>query len=197
VAIAAVGGAVIVLTMLVPRHAPATSTGSVRVPEPGKASVQTPAAHRASAAAAVATPRWRATSEWTGGRRKSVAYELAADRPVRLWMRQVTPVLVVRCLAGSLDAFVVTGSASAIEPGRTDHTVRLTFDDAPEIVERWGDSADRDGLFAPDGRGLLARVASARQLRFTFTPHNAPVAEASFSLAGADALQAPLGKHCR
>ena len=200
-AVAGVGGAAIVLTMLVPsghptRHAAPGSDlargAPARVPAP--AAVTT--ADRADVARPAA-PAWRATAEWTGGRKKSVAYELTADRPVRIWMHQVTPVLVVRCLAGTLDAFVVTGSASAIEPGHLDHTVRLVFDHGAEATERWTDSADHDGLFAPDGKALFSQLSSSSTLRFTFTPHNAPAAETVFSVTGADGLSAALGKHCR
>jgi hypothetical protein len=208
ISVAAVGGAAIVLTMLVPStrdrepaaagrplaatvdngsHAAALERPSAAVGEPPHARVEKPLAP---------APAWRLTDEWTGGRRKSVAYEIAAARPVRLWMRQATPVLVVRCLGGTLDAFVVTGSASAIEPGRSDHRVRLAFDDRPAETEHWTDSADHDGLFAPDGPAIVARLASARTLRFTFTPHNAPDAEAVFQVSGTDSLRGRLDKHC-
>jgi hypothetical protein len=196
---ACLAGIAVVATMLVPKlstpHAPRVVAPPVAV-APVAAPVEAP---RVVAVAAVTRPAsaWHETSEWTGGRKKSIAFEMAAEEPVRLWMRHIRPVLVVRCLGGTLDAFVVTQSASAIEPGRTDHTVRLAFDEGLVAVERWVDSAERDGLFAPDGRAVVERAASSGRLRFTFTPHNAPPAEASFRLAGIESLQAPLMKHCK
>jgi hypothetical protein len=200
VTLAAIAGVVIVLTMLVPKTpghegAAVDSRPAAAAPDARSAAVEKAAHARVPAAAMPSS--WRSTDEWTGGRKKSVAYELAAERPVRVWMRQATPVLVVRCLAGTLDAFVVTGSASAIEPGRTDHGVRLAFDGGQPMTERWTDSADHDGLFAPDGPAVVARLASAHTLRFTFTPHNAPDAEAHFNVSGLEALRSKLNQHCR
>ena len=199
IAVAAVGGAAIVLTMLVPRAGPREPAAAVVAP-PSLAvlppAASSPAAAGSTATSAVARRGWRPANEWVGSRRKSVAFELAAASPVRVWMRQVTPTLVVRCLGGSLDAFVVTESPSAIEPGRSDHAVRLVFD-GQERVERWADSAGHDGLFAPDGGAFLARLSKARTLTVGFTPHNAPAAEASFEVSGAADLVGPLKKHCR
>jgi hypothetical protein len=193
VSLAVLAGVVIVLTMLVPST---PGHESVSVDRSAPAAVHT--RERAAVTASVTTPApaWRSTDEWTGGRKKSMAYELAAERPVRLWMRRATPVLVLRCLAGTLDAFVVTGSATAIEPGRTDHTVHLALDDGQPETQHWTDSADHDGLFAPNGPAVVSRLASARRLRFSFTPHNAPLAEATFDVSGIEALQARLGQHC-
>jgi hypothetical protein len=202
ISVAAVGGAAIVLTMLVPSTRGRDSASADRpvaaaVNTRDHAAVETRENATVNAAVAPSAPAWRLTDEWTGGRKKSVAYEIAAARPVRLWMRQGTPVLVVRCLGGTLDAFVVTGSASAIEPGRSDHRVRLAFDDRPAETEHWTDSADHDGLFAPDGPAIVARLASARTLRFTFTPHNAPDADAVFDVSGIESLRGRLDQYCR
>jgi hypothetical protein len=198
IAIAAVGGAAIVLTMLVPR-AGSREPGVVAAAPPARTLLPQAASSPAglsTPAPPVATARWRAADEWVGSRRRSVAFELAAASPVRVWMRQVTPTLVVRCLGGSLDAFVVTQSPSTIEPGRSDHTVRLVFD-GQERVEHWADSAEHDGLFAPDGGAFLARLSKARTLTVGFTPHNAPATEASFAVSGAADLVGPLKRHCR
>jgi len=196
VAIAAAGGAAIVLTMLVPRAG--THEASVATPAP-RQSVQPaarPPALRSTPAPTLPRVGWHPANEWVGSRKKSLAFELAAASPVRMWMRQVTPVLVVRCLGGSLDAFVVTESPISMEAGRSDHTVRLAFD-GQEHVEHWADSADHDGLFAPDGHAFLARLSPAQTLRIGFAPHNAPAVEAVFAVAGASELVAPLEKHCR
>jgi hypothetical protein len=210
VAAASLAGVVVVVTMLVPRLsisqpaavAAPSGTGAVAAAAPAPTvATSVPAAPSRVVTApppvAPAGPAWHETNEWTGGRKKSVAFELAAERPVRTWMRHVTPVLVVRCLNGTIDTFVVTHSPSAIEPGRTDHAVRLAFDDAAVVEERWIDSAEHDGLFAPDGRSVLDRGARSGRLRFVFQPHNAPAAEATFQLAGLETLQGPLTKFCK
>jgi hypothetical protein len=198
IVIAAVGGAAIVLTILVPRaghrdFAPTVSSAPVAAATSTAPSRSVPAA---PAAGVTVSRGWQQATEWVGLHRRSIAFEVEADRAVRAWMRQVRPVLVVRCLRGSLDAFVVTGSASSIEPGRPDHTVRLAFDDEPPVVEHWADSAENDGLFAPDGAAFLERLSRTRTLRVAFTPHNAPEAEAVFGVTGAEAIVGPLERYC-
>ena len=133
---------------------------------------------------------------WTGRERHSTAFELAADNMVSIWMRTVRPTLVVRCMAGSLDAFVFTTSAAQIEPQTNDHTVRFSFDGGADVTERWPDSEDHDALFAPDGAAFTRRVAAARELRFGFKPHNAPAVTAHFTVAGLSQLIEPAAREC-
>jgi len=152
---------------------------------------------------ALATPTvpavWQADREgrWTGGDRRSVAFQLEADREVPVWMGQARPVLVVRCLARATDVFVYTESAAQIEPQDENHAVRLRFDEEPELAERWPDSSDHDALFAPDGRAMARRLSRARRLRFAFTPQNARPVDVDFSLQGVDDAIAPVAKACR
>jgi hypothetical protein len=133
---------------------------------------------------------------WAGHERNSTAFELAADNMVSIWMRTVRPTLVVRCVAGSLDAFVYTTSAVQIEPQTNDHTVRFSFDGNPDVTERWPDSEEHDALFAPNGAAFAHRVAAARELRFGFKPHNAPPVTAHFTVAGLSALIEPAAREC-
>lgn len=168
-----------------PAHDAAASSVPVRAPQPAAASL-------------VPRPVWQTDDgRWTGGHRRSVAFQLEADRYVAAWMRQVRPVLVVRCLGGSTDVFVYTDTAAQIERVDDNHTVRVQFDDGPETVERWPDSADHDALFAPDGRAMAQRLGTARRLRFSFTPHNARPVDVEFSTAGFDQFLAPVAKACR
>jgi hypothetical protein len=145
-----------------------------------------------------AAPKWTSANQqkWVSSHRRSVAFELPAERRVAVWMEHVRPLLVVRCLAGSVDTFVVTETAAAIEPQDGDHTVHLAFDGGPADTERWPDSVHHDALFAPEGRAFAERLASARTLRFGFTPHNAPPVTAEFALAGADQVLASVARAC-
>jgi hypothetical protein len=120
---------------------------------------------------------------WIGSER-DLAYEVAADKPVSVWMRSVRPVLVVRCANRVTDVFVFTDSAARIEGGTPDHTVRLQFDDGPEESQRWPDADRHDALFAPDGAALARRLAGVSTLRFGFTPHNAQPVMVRFQVAG-------------
>ena len=195
VAAATFAGAAIVVTLLVPKPSTETRAGAAPALSPVRAA---PSARASSAVVEPsARPGWRIASEWVGTRKRSLAYELEADNKVHVWMRQVRPVLVVRCLSREIDAFVVTGSASSAEAGRDDHAVHVTMDDQPPAAERWLDSAEHDALFAPRGATFVDRLAKARSLRFEFTPHNTPTAEASFDLTGAADVAARLARTCR
>ena len=157
----------------------------------------------AAAAAAVPPPpidgvKWSAANvaHWTGRARNSAAFELHAENTVAVWTRHVRPLLVVRCMAKTTEAFVITDSALKIEPETDDHTVSFSFDGEPETKERWLDAADHNAVFAPDGAGFTQRLARARTLHFGYHPHNAEPVIAVFHVNGLGSLIEPSAKHC-
>jgi hypothetical protein len=142
--------------------------------------------------------RWSAENSayWVGRQRKAIAFELLAENKIGVWMRQVHPRLVVRCMASRTEVFVLTESAAKIELGTEDHTVRIGFDDQPEVAERWPDSSEHDALFAPDGAAFAQRLTTASTLRFGFTPHNAAPASMRFNVGGLGPLIEPVAREC-
>jgi hypothetical protein len=148
--------------------------------------------------AAPAAPKWTHVSAgpWTGGDRKSVAFELQANNRIHIRTRDVTPVLVVRCQAGQIEPFVYTQSAARMEPQDGDHTVRVAFDDGPEATERWPDSDEHDALFAKDSAAFTRQLATAKTLRFGFEPHNAGPAVMQFDVSGLNELLHGSAKQC-
>ena len=100
-------------------------------------------------------------------------------------MKQVRPTLVVRCMDKRTDVFVYTDSAARIEEQDENHTVRVAFDGDEGAHERWPDSVEHDALFAPDGKAMAGRILASRQMRFTFSPHNAAPVTATFEVGGA------------
>ena len=76
-------------------------------------------------------PAWssRNQSRWISNPRKNAAFELEANQPVAVWLKQVRPTLVVRCMDKRTDVFVYTDSAARIEEQDENHTVRVAFDD--------------------------------------------------------------------
>ena len=156
-------------------------------------------ASRTSAAASVPlTPKWRQVigGRWTGGDKKSVAFELPANNRIHIWTRDVTPLLIVRCHGGQVEPFVYTQSAARMEPQDGDHTVRVAFDEGPEVTERWPDSDEHDALFAKDSAAFAQALATAQTLRFGFEPHNAPPASARFDVSGINELLSAAAKPC-
>ncbi len=113
-----------------------------------------------------------------------MAFELQANNRIHIWTRDVTPLLIVRCQGGQVEPFVYTQSAARMEVQDGDHTVRMAFDDGPEVTERWPDSDEHDALFAKDGTAFVHQLTTAQTLRFGFEPHNAPPAVARFDVGG-------------
>lgn len=170
---------------------------SVAAPQASAASAPAVRADAASRAVpdAVEPSRWTSGTRWISDR-KSVAFELKSNNRVNVWMGQVQPLLVVRCTANRTEAFVYTETAARIEPGRDDRAVRVGLDDDPYVDDRWLDSDEHKGLFAPDGAAFTASLLNARTLRFQFTPHNADTAEVQFNVAGLRELIGPVQKKC-
>jgi hypothetical protein len=144
-------------------------------------------------------PHWSNANQarWVSNHRKSVAFELAADRDVPVWMRRVQPLLVVRCLEKKADVFVYTDSPARIEPEDENHTISIAFDNEAATTQRWMDSEEHDALFAPNGAAFARRLAQSHTLRFGFTPHNAAPVTMQFSTAGFDKILERVAGQCR
>lgn len=134
---------------------------------------------------------------WASDGSRTIAFELAADNYVPVWMKRVRPVLAVRCLSETTDVFVITGSAASIEGNASRHTVRVSFDEGPDVEAHWLDSVDYQALFAPDGEVVARQIAGARQMRFGFTPYNASPVVADFDVSGFDELIESVAKTCK
>jgi hypothetical protein len=170
-------------------------------PAPAKASTvarETPASPAKPVEVDPDAPRWSRVTDgrWVGASRQTAAFEVAATARVRVWMRDVTPVLVVRCERGRTEAFVYTQSAARMEPEDGDHTVQVAFDGASPTRQRWPDSAEHDALFARNPLEFTRQLTQARTLQFGFTPHNADTAVATFVLDGLEPLLASSAKPC-
>jgi hypothetical protein len=207
--LAMVGGGVIaagalIFTILGMRGAaspePAAAPAPVR-----RAPANTAARSKPAPAAAVKpvkvdadAPRWSRVNDgrWVGTRGQTAAFELPATGRVHVWMRDVTPVLVVRCEKGNAEAFVYTQSAARMEPQDGDHTVQVSFDGAGASSERWPDSAEHDALFARNPQEFTRQMTQSRTLQFGFTPHNAEPIVATFVLDGLEPLLASSAKQC-
>ena len=157
----------------------------------------TPARGLPAATRAVHTWSDANSARWVSSYPRSIAFELPAENTASGWMTRVRPLLVVRCLANTTDAFVFTQLSAAIEPLDDRRTVQIGFDDDVVSTERWTGSPDHDALFAPDGVALARRIARARTMRFGFTPHNSPPAVLEFHVAGFSAHIESVARLCR
>lgn len=126
---------------------------------------------------------------------ETITLTLTADAPIRVWLKTVTPTLILRCKEKSLDTYVVTESAANVESG-DNRTVRLRFDSAPAEVEFWGQATDNKALFAPEPEEFLDRLRKTNRLLFQFIPFNAAPVVVAFSTHGLNAKAQRLMKGC-
>jgi hypothetical protein len=141
---------------------------------------------------------------WTGQRRatwahdgtKTIAFELMATHDVPVWMSRARPVLVARCLSRATEVFVVLGTSTDFEQSSSTRTIRLQWDDGPEVVQRWQLSESAQELFAPDGAAFIGQLAHADRLRFGFKPFNAQPVTVEFVVQGFDQLAGLVARTC-
>lgn len=194
IAAAVTGGGLFTLLVMAGRPA---ARGEARVATTASA-MTAPAATPGSSTPGAPPPAWstRHQSRWISNHRKSAAFELESTQPVPVWMKQVRPTLVVRCMDRRTDVFVYTDTAARLEEQDENHTVRVAFDGDEGAHERWPDSVEHDALFAPDGKAMARRILASSQMRFTFSPHNAAPVTATFEVSGLRELLAPIAKRC-
>lgn len=175
----------------------------------GDAPVQTAAAAAPAAAAAtnpVASavddadppPTWigQRTASWAPDGSKTIAFELAATREVPVWMSRVRPLLVVRCLSRTTQAFVVVGTSVSFEDDNYRRTIRLQWDDGPETAQQWQTSESGQELFVPDGVAFVRQLRQSHRLRFGFTPFNAQPVTAEFVVDGFESYAGLVASTC-
>ena len=181
--------------------------GQSASPETALARAQSPApaggqlAHAATAAAAAPAGPFR--SKWTGSKQarwardgsKTIAFELEAEKDIAVWMKRVRPFLAIRCLYHNTEVMVLPDSAASIEPNDR-HTVRVGFDGGADAQQLWFGSDDHQALFAPDGAAFANQIATARTMRFGFTPYNAKPVVIEFDVRGFDDLIGLVAKTC-
>jgi hypothetical protein len=188
---AVIGGGLVTLALLFGRGGAPADTAAVRVEAAGVIPSR-------PGVVPSAPGRWSngSHSRWKSDRPKDLVLELPADNKVAAWMKSVRPMLVVRCMKKSTEAFVFTESAARIETQDENHTVHVSFDGEPASTERWPDSVEHDALFAPNGEAFVRRLARAKTMSFGFSPHNAQPVQARFNVSGLDALIEPAAKQC-
>jgi hypothetical protein len=143
-------------------------------------------------------PTWVGSRQatWANDGSKTISFELQSTRDVNVWMARVRPLLIVRCLYRTTEVFVATQASASIEGQSGSHTVRLTIDNEPELLQQWTDSVSGHELFAPNGVDLARRIARAELVRFSFTPYNAKPVTADFVVSGFDQLAGLVGNTC-
>lgn len=201
---AIVAGAVAVFAVIAiaSRHdaAPASSPDRASTREAARvpASASTSAAAVDSPSSPVSSSHWVRTRQpqWATDGSRTMGFELAAERDVAVFRDRVRPILAARCISRQIQMFVVLGASLSVEGADDRHSVTVGIDDEPEAEQRWEESADKQGVFAPDGRSLADRLVTAHTLRFGFTPYSARRATAEFNVSGFDQPLAAMARAC-
>lgn len=143
-------------------------------------------------------PTWGGSrrASWANDGSKTIAFTLAATHDLPVWMNRARPALIVRCLYRATEAFVVLETSTSFEEDANLRTVRIQWDDDAASVQQWTVSETARELFAPDGVAFVRRMASAKRLRFGFTPFNAEPATAEFVVEGFDTLAGLVASTC-
>ena len=170
-----------------------------RTRTPATRAVAPPSSSRRVELGRPAAPKWTGSKQpgWATDGSRTIAFELAAESHVPVWMKRVRPVLAVRCLGGATEVFVVTQSAASVEDDKGSHTVRVGFDAGADVEQQWTDSTDYQSLFAPDGEALARQIARSTWMRFEFTPYSAAPVVADFDVRGFDRFVDSVAKVCR
>ncbi|MCB9964942.1 MAG: hypothetical protein H6855_02525 [Rhodospirillales bacterium] len=115
----------------------------------------------------------------------SISVAKEAKNSVQAWLKQVTPVLVIRCRENTTD--VIFNAQSSFTPvyGEYDKaSIRYRIDDKKAVSQYWGESTDNDAAFAPNAISLLRQMKDAEMLRIEFNPFNSNPATVEFDLRG-------------
>jgi hypothetical protein len=134
----------------------------------------------------------RLAARWTVSEDKSemdgtlqVSLHLVAEEPIKTWLDQVTPSMIIRCKERKVDTYIITESAADVAIGHIDEArVRLRFDEQPPSTQWWNESTDDKAIFAPSGLNLALKLTHASTFRVEFTPFNASPEVIRFDVRG-------------
>lgn len=143
-------------------------------------------------------PTWSGSkrASWANDGSRTIAFTLAATHDLPVWMNRARPTLIVRCLYRATEAFVALDTSTTFEDDANLRTVRVQWDDEAQSVQRWTVSESAKELFAPDGVAFARRLATAKRLRFGFSPFNAQPVTAEFAVEGFDTLAGLVANTC-
>jgi len=142
--------------------------------------------------------KWLVSSETSAIDDTKIVYlSLDAESPIRAWIGNPTPTLVLRCAKNELNAFVSTGTT--VEKANFDDTrvsARIRFDkDEPQQVTM-GISTDDDSLFFLNAADFINQAINHETLAFEFTPYNVTATETEFDIHGLYDALPPLLDAC-
>jgi hypothetical protein len=101
--------------------------------------------------------------------------------------------LVVRCMANVLEVYI----AWPKQVGKDALDMRWRADGGPPFAEVWSVSRDGSATFSENARGFLANLKTAHRASFQLVLANFETLQATFNVAGADAVASTAMSVCQ
>ncbi len=139
----------------------------------------------------VATPD--SSSGWRVSQKKNemdntreAILSLDSETELQGFIGKERPRLAIQCHEGKPPEVVVNvGKVIESEYGQFGtHSVRVKYDDAAPVRQRWTESTDNVALFSPAPAAMLKQLTKSEIFLFEFTPFQETAKTAKFNLAG-------------
>lgn len=128
----------------------------------------------------------------------SIIVAKEAKYSVQTWLKQITPILVIRCRENTTSLIFNAKSNFTPVYGEYDKaSIRVRIDDGKAVSQYWSESTDNDAAFAPNAISLLRQMKDAEILRIEFNPFNSNPATVEFDLRGLKPHLEEVAKTCR
>jgi hypothetical protein len=122
--------------------------------------------------APVDADRWIYTEEVSAmDKVKTVRLSIEAQTVVEGWLTASTPRLQIECSKGKSIVWVHTGQSA--QPNGSlyeNYPVRIKFDDAPLLSQKWMEATNFQALGTRNTGALLEKMRKAKTFLFEFTP---------------------------
>lgn len=119
-----------------------------------------------------------------------------ATPPAAGWTGNVVPNLDLRCVEHALWVMIQTGPPNPHASGSDKAMVAYQIDDQPRVTEQWNQARSGDAVTAPDAKGFIVKLASAKKLHFEGPPVNGATPVFDFPLTGLTQAITPLTNTC-
>ncbi|HEX5775924.1 MAG TPA: hypothetical protein VFX95_04505 [Caulobacteraceae bacterium] len=130
---------------------------------------------------------------------RNVYASVDATNKIKGWLSSERPSLMTRCKEGKLEAYIdtksqLTSDYDLYEGQRT--RVKYRVGTAPTVTVWASESSDGNAFFIPSPRTFISQLRGADRFVVEYTPFQAGMGTATFSITGADAALAKVLAAC-
>lgn len=122
---------------------------------------------------------------------------LNAEQPIKGWISEITPTLIMRCAENKTEIFIRTGVQADVEYGSTGMaTVTLRFDKEKAFKVKAHKSTDNKALFFQKPISFIKQMIEHEKMLFQFVPFNSSPTYTTFEISGGKKAVQPLREEC-